>query len=154
MKTGYALFALLGLGLVFDIPMWPKSSDVKPEHYSYVQLNQEDSVKAIDSYRKNVHLNTSGFYRDFFPLSNQKLTVKTYVWFIIAYATLALITFFWFKEASEYSRDFVMMFLFLAVANLVDFLIVYNESYTKHVSFNNLSVIMYASFLIYKSWTR
>lgn len=152
MKTGYALFALLGLGLVFDVPMWPKSSDVKPEHYSYIQLNQDDSVKAIDSYRKTLHLNNSGFYRDFFILSSQRLTSKTYVWFITSFVTLIAITLFWFKESSRYSYDFVLVFLFICIGNLFDFLILYNEPYIGYLSYNVLSVVAYGIFLIYKLW--
>lgn len=159
MRTGYALFALIGLGLIFDVPMWRKSSDIKPEEYSYILLTQEDSVRAIDSYRKNLHLNQSGFYNDFFPASNQKLTTKTYVWFIIAFVTIAIITFFWSKEASYDSKPFVIVFLFFLIGDLVDFLIHYNENYNSYLSYNILFTGLYALFLGYMSirkseWTQ
>lgn len=150
MKTGLALFCLLGLGVIFDVEIWPKSTDIKPEHYSYVTLSKDDSVKAMESYRKLIHLNKTGFYRDLFPRSEQKLTLKGYIWFITDFIILIAVIALWYSESSEYSRDFVLMFLFFAIGNFFDFLITYNENYTKNISFNILSFVMYALFIVYK----
>lgn len=152
MRTGYTLLALLGLGLIFDVPIWPKSSNVKQGHYSYIMLTESDSISAIDNYKKTMHLNNIGFYKQFFPLSNQKLTAKTHVWFIVSYVTIALISLLWWNDASEYSRDFVAMFLFLSVGNFFDYLIIYNENYVGPISYNMLAVLFYVIFLLYKGW--
>lgn len=148
MRTGFTLFALIGLGLVFKADIWPKSTDVKLEHYSYVTLSSSDSIKAIDNYRKSIHLVNTGFHVDFFPFSEQKLTKKMHVWFILTFVTLIIVVFLWSFEASKDSKIYVIAFLVFSIGKLVNYLLMYNDEVSKGMSYNMIAVVSFGVFLL------
>lgn len=151
MRTGIALFCLFGITLIFELNnLWPKSSDYEPEDYQYINLSAEDSVKAINNFKKNVYLNEIGFYRKFFPFSDQVLTKRTYVYFIVQHLFLIGILILWYNESSEYSKDFVRMFLLLMIGDFLDYIMIYNDHYGHGLSYNVIVTIFFMLFLTYK----
>jgi hypothetical protein len=153
MKTGFALFSLIGLSMVFDVDkLWPSLADIKPGEYTHIALTQSDSVKAIESYRKTIYLDDIGYYKDFFPLSNKKLAKKMHAYYIVEKVILCMIAFLWIMEATAYSKPFVLMFLFFLIGDLADYLIIYNENYNPYLSYNILFTVLYAFFLMFMGW--
>lgn len=120
MKTGFALFCVIGLTIVFAV--WDGPTE----------------------------------YLSLFPYSKQKLTLQTHIYFIFEHVTVITILYLWYNEASEYSKHYVLMFLFLQIGNLVDYLLRYNEPFLKlhgrSINYNIVSIVLYALFLSYKGW--
>lgn len=153
MKTGFALFSLIGLSMIFDVDkLWPSLADIKPYEYNQISLTQSDSMKALESYRKTLYLDDIGYYKDFFPLSKKKLAKKSHVYYTVEKIILVIVAFLWAMEASQYSKPFVMMFMFFLIGDLIDYLLIYNENYNSYLSYNILFTVLYALFLIFMSW--
>jgi hypothetical protein len=120
MKTGLAIFCVIGLNIVFAV--W-------------------DSAPV---------------YHGVFPFSDQQLTYQTHVYFIFEHLTIITILYLWYYESAALTSDYVLMFLFIQIGNLADYLLRYNEPFLNirgiPVSYNIVSIFLYSVFLIYKGW--
>lgn len=157
MKTGIALFMLIALGVVFEVKrLWPSLSDITEDQFKHIVLTREDSIVAVGNYKKMVHLNRTGFYKNPFPLSDTKLPLRSHIYYIFGHIVTIGILFLWFKESSEYSKHFVLVFLYFCVGDLIDYLLCYNEAYTTigamPITYNVLFTGLYGGFLILKEW--
>lgn len=96
---------------------------------------------------------------DYFPASNQLLTLQTHVWF--ACNRLIFVIFAWviLQESSVY-RTALWVFFGVQVLKFLDYLWCYNEVWvrvwhTVPVTSNNLGILVFSLAIIYEYiWTR
>jgi hypothetical protein len=92
---------------------------------------------------------------DYFPLSDQLLTLQTHTWFICN--RLIFVVFAWIilQESSIY-RNALWVFFGIQVLKLVDYLVCYNEVWVyvwPNVPFssNTLSILVFSLFIAYEA---
>lgn len=93
---------------------------------------------------------------DYFLLSDMKLHFGTYVYFICERLVLIILAYIIASEAVQY-RSVVWVFFWLLVADLADFLIIYNEIWFTigefPVSMNICKVVIFG-LIILRKWIR
>lgn len=148
--TGLALFFLIGLTIIFDVDgWWLDSGDIKKEDYEYLVLTREDSVKGMSNMRRLKYMDQIGFYKQPFPMSEQKVTDKTDTYFSFEHWYVIGILVLWAMD-SKNARAYVVMFCFLSFFDWVDYKIHYNEQYGEtKVTYNMVFTMLYGFFLLY-----
>lgn len=93
---------------------------------------------------------------DYFLFSDMKLYLATHIYFIGERVTMIILALIITVESSKY-RQYLQIFLLLMIADLVDYLLCYNEVwfyyYEFPVSMNMLKVTVFG-LVILKAWVK
>lgn len=90
-----------------------------------------------------------GALLEMFPFSEDVIPFKTWFYFVCEHLVLIALSYVIAWEAKKYVFS-CKVFFFIQVADLIDYLLTYNTTWFNIISFNVVSVLLFATSIVYE----
>ena len=151
MRTGLFFIVLLSIGVIF-LAFNDENKALKDEDLNF-KLTEEQERWA----KEYIVLYWESYYKAFFPLSDTKVSPRTYAYDICQYVIFLAILCFLIERSWVGERPYVLGYTLIVALDLVDYLLTHNDPYLfivyngmkLPISFNIVSIAIYSLFCTY-----